>query len=205
MRRANATWTRVDTLSIPKCSAPGRSGEGGWYQFTNGTSSVPYYPEPVVVYDYNSESIWCAPSGNEYRFVRVGIVRKDTLSRLVGKADRFPVSAEERDSAIAPLERRWKSTGGPAPDYSRIPRVKPLLAGAFVDAEGRLWVRRTVEKSAAQYDLYTADGRPVSTLRIPYSVSNWIKPVVRNGTIWFLAQETGEIPYVIRARFEPAR
>jgi hypothetical protein len=65
-------------------------------------------------------------------------------------------------------------------------------------------VRRTVERSAAQYDVYAADGRPVGSLRIPHPVSNWIKPVVRDGTIWFLAQETGEIPYVIRARFTPA-
>lgn len=204
MRRATPDWSRVDTLSLPKCSTPGVSAGAAAYKFPNGYSGVPYYPQPVAVTDYNSESMWCATSGNEYRFVRVGIATKDTLARLVGKAERVPVSAVERDSAIAPLERRWKSTGGPAPDYSRIPRVKPLLASAFTDGEGRLWVRRTVDPKAAEFDVYSADGSPVATLRVPHPVVNWVRPVVRSGAIWFLAQETGEIPYVIRARFTPA-
>lgn len=205
VRRASPDWTKVDTLRVPKCQTPGGSDEASYYKFPNGYSSVPFFPGPVITTDYDTESIWCAPKGSEYRLVRVGMARLDTTARLTGKAEPVPVTALERDSAIAPLKRRWENTGGPAPDYSRIPKVKPLLQGAFIDSEGRLWVRRGSIASVASFDIWSAEGRPIATLQIPHPVNNWVPPTIRNGVIWFLTQAQGEIPYVVRARFEPAR
>jgi hypothetical protein len=208
MRRAAPDWSRVDTLVVPRCHDPARSAEESYFRFERGTSyanvGVPFMPGPVIAMDYRTEALWCAPTSAEYRLVKVGLERRDTLARLTGRAERLPVSDEERDSAIARIRHSLKSFGEISGDWSRIPRYKPLLKSAFVDDDGRLWVERTTpEGESSLFDIYTSEGRALAQVRVPYRLKPSLRPVVRGQTAWFIAQEEGEVPYVVRGRVGP--
>lgn len=205
VRRASPDWSRVDTLSLPRCSAPGRAGEEGYFKFPRGNAIVPFFPGAMSAIDYNDGSLWCAPSSAQYRLARIRIEGNDTLARVTGKTDQLPVTAAERDSAVSRLKEFMKKAGEVSLDWSRIPKVKPLLSGAFTDEEGRLWVRRTSDEAQAIFDVYTREGRAVATLTAPHPVTIYIRPIVRGSVGYFVAQESGEIPYVIRFRFGPPR
>jgi hypothetical protein len=133
------------------------------------------------------------------------VERGDTQARISGKAQQLAVTAAERDSAIAGLKEFMKRAGEVSIDWSRIPRVKPLLSGAFVDEEGRLWLMRNTREPHSAFDVYSREGRALGTVIVPHPVSSFIRPTVRGDMAWFVAQETGEVPYVIRARIGPAR
>lgn len=205
VRRASPNWTAVDTLALPKCTSPGQDREAAYFKSGGSFASVPYFPGPVVAVDYNGAALWCAPTGAQYRAVRIGIERKDTLARLSNRAERLPVTAEEREAAIARIKEFLKRAG-PAPlDWSRIPKVKPLLQSAFVDDLERIWIRRTTTATSASFDLFSREGRALATVTIPHPVNVYVPPVIRGEVGYFVAQEQGEIPYVVRARFGPAR
>ena len=203
LRRAAPDWSQVDTLNVPECHARNASPEEGGFRFPRGSMTIPYYPNPVSTWDYNAGAIWCAPTGAEYQLFKIAVDRQDTVARIKGSGRPAIVTAEERDSAIARVEAFKKRAGDASLDYSRIPRVKPIIQAAFVDEEGRLWVRRSSDVGAV-FDLYSGQGKAIATLHLPYPVTTYHRPVVRAGRAWFVVQEEGEIPYVIRGRIEPA-
>jgi hypothetical protein len=200
MRRAAADWRTVDTLALPSCGKPGRSPEEGSFKLPHGFAAVPYYPGPLTAIDYDDGSLWCAPTSAEYEFVRLRIGRGDTVGRLAARADRVPVTPAERDSAISKLKEFMKRAGEASLDWSRIPRVKPVIQWPFVEGDGRLWVRRNAPGGTSVFDIFSRDGRPVASLSIPLPVNAWLRPVIRNDTGYFVVQEEGEIPYIVRAR-----
>jgi len=209
VRRASPDWTAVDTLALPLCKAPGQGQEAAYFKVGGKSGSsfaaVPYFPGPVVAVDYDGASLWCAPTGTEYKAVRLGIERKDTLARLSSRADRVPVTREEREAAITKLKKFLKDAGGVTLDWSRIPKFKPLLESAFVDDEGRIWMRRPTTAGSASFDLFSREGRAIATVTIPHPVNVYIRPVIRGELGYFVAYDADEIPYVIRARIGPAR
>jgi len=205
LRRASPEWSKVDTLALPHCSAAGQTMEETTFKFPRGFAAVPFFPGPVSAIDYNDASLWCAPTSAQYRLTRIRIEGHDTLARITGKANQLPVTAIERDSAVSRLKEFMKKAGEVALDWSRIPKVKPLLSGAFADDQGRLWVRRTSEESQGVFDIYTRDGRAVGALTVPHPATIYIRPIVRGSVGYFVAQASGEVPYVIRFRFGPTR
>lgn len=206
VRRASPDWTTVDTLALPQCHAPGQDQEAAYFRIPPGSFiGVPYFPGPVVAVDYNGAALWCAPTGAQYHAVRVGIERKDTLARLSGRTDRLPVTAEERDSAISSVKAFMKRAGPATLDWSRIPRFKPLLQSAFVDDDDRIWIRRTTTVASASFDIFSREGRALATVTIPHPVTTYVRPVIRGDVGYFVTQQEGEIPFVIRARIGPAR
>jgi hypothetical protein len=204
-RRAAPDWNRVDTLNLPDCHWPGAIPEAGLYRFPTGSiMGIPFYPAPVSAMDYDHGAVWCAPRGAAYEIFKLGIERGDTLARILGRAQAVPVTAEERDTAIAKVKEFMKRAGEATLDYSLIPRAKPLLRSAFVDDSGRLWVRRSSADRSAIFDLYSAEGKPLATLSIPHPVSFWLRAVVRGPKVYFVTQEDGEVPYVVSGRIGPA-
>jgi hypothetical protein len=205
MRRALPDWSKVDTLALPPCNIPGRAREESAFKLPQGFAAVPYYPGPVAAADYDDGSLWCAPTSAKYEFLRLRIGGTDTVARFSGRAEPVQVSPAERDSAIAKVKQFMKRAGEASLDWSRIPRVKPLLVSPFIDGEGRLWVRRTAAGGTSAYDIFTREGRPVATLTVPLPLNGWLRPVIVKNMGYFILQEEGEVPYVVRGRIGPPR
>ncbi|MGE0442099.1 MAG: hypothetical protein AB7L66_05810 [Gemmatimonadales bacterium] len=169
--RTSADWSQVDTLELPLCLRPGWHRRDALYSKPiEGTPlaryayPVPFYPAPVQAFDWRSGAVWCAPSGAEYRLVKLDIESHDTLATIAGGGEPVQVGPAERDSAIGELRKFLRRMGEPDVDWARIPAVKPLVAGAAVDAEGRLWVQRSSADSTSQFDLYSETGQPIATV-----------------------------------------
>jgi 6-bladed beta-propeller protein len=205
MRRAPLDWSRVDTLDLPSCREPGENTEELAFRFPRGFMGVPFHPGPVTAVDYRSETEWCANTSAVYELVRIGIERHDTLARISGPQDRIPVTDAERDSVIANIKQEMKKGLGEASlDWSRIPRYKPIVRSLFTDDAGHVWVRRTTrEPGSATFDIYTAEGRLLARLQVPHPLSDFRSPVIHGKVAWFVAQEEGEVPYVVRGRIGP--
>lgn len=204
MRRASSDWTRVDTLTLPGCRVPGEKPGDAVFRHPGGTTSVPFYPGSVSAVDYTTGSYWCAPSGAEYRVLKLGLERRDTLVRINGNAARVPVTSSERDSAINYVKERMKRRGEAPQDWSRIPRYKPMLLSAFVADDGRLWVRRSSTDAHSPFDVYSPQGKLLATARFTLPISVIKRPVIKGSVAYFISQLPGELPYVVRGRLVPA-
>jgi sugar lactone lactonase YvrE len=198
MRRASGDWQQVDTVALPPCHQPGGTPEEGVFKLPRGGMGVPFFPRPVATIDFDNSGFWCVPSGAEYRVLKIGIEKRDTLARISGKAERVAVTTAERDSAINRVKEFMKRAGEASIDWSRIPRYKPIVLGGFVDADGRLWLQRQGPEPGALFDVFTAQGKSVATVKVPFTVSTFKKPVVHGNVAYFISQEAGEVPYVVR-------
>jgi hypothetical protein len=207
--RAAQDWSRTDTLEIPRCRPPDWQATEGmfWKPLEGGgpgaaryTVSIPFYPAPVLAFDWAGGALWCASSGAEYRLVKIGLEHHDTLAWVTGSSVLVPVSPDARDSAIAGIRRFLARLNEPDPDWDRIPGQYPQVAGAFVDDAGRLWVRRGGEDATLHFDLYSSDGDPIATVRLPHVTAWWIPPVTRSNVVWLVAQDADGVPYIVRGR-----
>jgi hypothetical protein len=206
MVRAAPDWSKLDTLRLPRCGPPRAQPEASAFKLPHGYYGVPFLPGPVYAIDYDAPAAWCAPTSAEYRLRKIGVEPRDTLVRIVRSVAALPVTGEEREAAIAKIKEFMKKVGDNVSlDWSRIPKNKPILQSAFVDQDGRLWVRRTSLDKQADFDLYSAEGKPLATVRIGIPVNDYPHPVIRGGIAYLISQQPGEVPYVIRGRFGPAR
>lgn len=210
--RTSPDWSRADTLEIPRCRPPGwQPGEGSFWKPLEGGPEgaarysiiIPFYPGPVMAFDWVSGAVWCAPRGDRYELVRIGLEAGDTLARITGAVSPVPVTPRERDSVIGEVREFLARMNEPDPDFGRIPAEKPVITSAFVDDAGRLWVRRSGGEPGSRFDLYSPDGEPIATVRIPHPISSWLPPVVRGVVVWLAAQDDDGVPYVVRGRIGP--
>jgi sugar lactone lactonase YvrE len=201
MRRASGDWKQVDTLSLPVCRLASASPEAAVIKLPRGGMTLPYYPGPVTAVDYSSGTMWCAPTSAEYRVFRVGMEKPDTLARISVRAEPVPVTSQERDSVIAGVKEFMKRAGEASVDWSRIPKYKPLLVGAFVDSDGRLWLQRENSAARSVLDVFSPLGKPLGTVRFPFPVQTYLKPQIHGNTAYLVSQQPGEVPYVIRGHF----
>jgi streptogramin lyase len=205
-RRTGADWSRSEDLTIPACG-PSRLSRAGTVRLPTGTVlDVPFFAWPVAAYDVAAGVIWCAPSSNEHRWLKLSLESGDTLARFNAAASRLPVTSGERDSVVTVVRRILTSerVSESVIDWSRIPRYKPVIREAFVDDEGRLWVDRVTNEKATVLDVYSPSGEPVATLRTEHRIYTRLRPIVKGDTIWFLATDDDDVPYVVRGRIRNA-
>jgi hypothetical protein len=194
---AHGEWT--DTIRLEPLE-PGEDGPGVYRWRTpdggGGLMGVPFWPAGASDYDPRG-FFWDKPDdSNDYRILHY---RPGGDTTLVFESHRpaVPVSAAERDSVIAGIQRRIPSADF---DWSRIPAEKPIVQSLFVDESGRVWVRVTTPDTLLTYDVYlpdgTYDGTAVTSLKIPAS---W-QPLVRGDLFYTLITDELDVPYVVRAR-----
>ncbi len=208
LRRAEPDWSRIDTVSLPACRPPGwTTGDGSYWKPLEGgrggarySVNIPFYPGPVLAFDWTSGAVWCAPTGAEYRLFKLGIEQHDTGARIHRGTTPFPVTPAERDSAIAGIRKFLASLNEPDPDWSRIPTVKPVIQSAFVDDDTRLWVRRGTADETSLFEIYSAGGEAIAEVRIPHAIISWVRPVTRDNVVWLAARDRDGIPYIVRGR-----
>jgi hypothetical protein len=121
--------------------------------------------------------------------------------RITRAFEPVPVTGEDVDSAIAGLD--WFTSQGGRVDRSRIPDVKPALRGMLVAGDGHLWVAATTRDRSDEgyvFDVFDPEGRYLGPLRLPFRLSTYPPPVIRNGVVLGVTQDELEVPFVVRAR-----
>ncbi|MGH7658678.1 MAG: 6-bladed beta-propeller, partial [Gemmatimonadales bacterium] len=125
----------IDTVPWPDCPAAPR---GGSWRFPMGGMKIPFSSGQAIWFDPHGY-IWCGDT-REVRISRY--ILGDTIpSRFYSAAvQAAPVTAIERDSAIAYAKNFIAGVGSGDEDFDEIPEVKPVLRSVTSDDSGNVWV-----------------------------------------------------------------
>lgn len=179
---------------------------GAWRISLGGSAftwaGVPFYARPYELISPDG-GFWTSADGAQYLQVTRWTPGGDTTLVLQSRRFPVPVTAAERDSAMAALMAGLASRmpNPPKLDPGKVPPTKPPLYGLSLDESGRLWVRLTdpaVEPTL--YDVFGPDGRHAETVSLPFRVDAWIAPIVRDDTLWAVVVDDVDVQYVVRAR-----
>jgi hypothetical protein len=186
----------TDETPFEPTTPPGIQEQPGTWRWDRGVMGVPFWPRAVRILD-PTPTLWRKRSHvNEYRIARTGL-DGDTL--LVIESRRSPelVTAAERDSVIEGVRA---IVGDQELDWSRIPRERPIVLGAFVDEGGRLWVRVSAPDLRTTWDVFGSDGVYQGTVVTDLNVPSYWAPVVRGDLFFGLHLGEFDVPYAVRAR-----
>lgn len=195
--RYDASFTPGDTLRPPADPVDReyfelRSKDGGGIM-----AGIPY--RPGFRWRLSSRGTILAALTGEYRIIEF-TPAGDTLRTVTRAFDPLPVTAEDRDSAVANLE--WFTRQGGQIDLSKLPSHKPALTSFFWDDEDNLWVlpvtERNRERRVAQ--VFDQIGRYLGEVTFPFPLRISPYPAFRNGMMYAVTTDELEVPYVVRAR-----
>jgi len=193
----DGAMTPLDTLFPPRWTGPENffeaRSQGGFMRAT-----VPY--SPGLQWRLSREGgFWFAHTGSYELFQQTA--NGDTV-RLVTKAfTTVPVTAEEKDSAVAQLV--WFTQQGGTVDRGRLPDVKPAIQSLFVSQDGHLWVEPTSAGAADRgrvFEIFDPEGRFLGGLRLPFALAGNALPLIRADRIVAMTQDESGVPYLVRAR-----
>ena len=178
------------------------SGRSYRYQDSYGLwQFLPLRFEAFEMIAFNpSGGFWRANSAS-YRIARTG-EGGDTLVVVEAGLPVLPVTAEDRSQYVEGIVENEPELRREAEEVAALmPDVKPILAGMFVDDEGRLWVKRvTPDDAPAFYDRYSADGDYLGSVRLGFKPARgrlW----VQHGNIYAWVTDEMDVPYIVRAPF----
>lgn len=142
-------------------------------------------------------------SGNRaYRITRSS-EQGDTLIVIEAALPALPVTADERSAFI---ERTVDRLPGQRSAAERAAAViadfKPIFqdGGFFVDDEDRLWAKRTTPTEALPfYDLFSADGDYLGSVRLGFQPAPGSRIRVRHGNLYTWVVDELDVQYVVRA------
>ena len=126
----------------------------------------PYAPRPSLAFGPDGAAYLAR--GAEYR-VDVFSPAGDTVRVIHRPVERPPVTAAERDSALARIERVFEEQGGRVPPGTELPERKPAILGLEVDVEGNLWVRAPGPSGSGQFQwsVHDPEGRYLGDVTTP--------------------------------------
>jgi hypothetical protein len=202
IRRVRPTGQVLDTIPLLSCGRE-RPPEERVFQARSAragrVSQIPFVSAPVTAWDPRGY-FWCAMSG-EYDIVQLRLGRGDTARSIARDVTPIAVSDEERTAAIDRVKDTFKDFPGVNLDFSRIPRVKPVLMGVHLDDRGLLWVRRTTaDTTASAFDVFDRAGLLIASVEAPFAPSRSLKPVIRGDQFYALVRDEDDVPYILRAR-----
>ena len=140
-------------------------------------------------------------SGNTaYRIVRTS-EQGDTLIVIEAALPAWPVTAEERAAHIEHTVTVWPGQRRAAERAADlVPDFKPVFEDLFVDDEDRLWAKRNTPAGALPfYDLFSADGDHLGSVRLGFTPAPGSRIWVRDGRIYTWVVDELDVPYVVRA------
>jgi hypothetical protein len=187
---------RADTLAIPSCPATSH----GYYSFPRGSMGIPFGTGRLHALDAARAVVWCVDT-REIRVHEYPIGATDPTRTLVAIVPPEPVTAAERDSAIASVERFKEQVGDAPTDYSLIPPVKAVVEGVSMDDRSRVWVRA---RTAEGFRLigFNTDGQPFASVTLPEAPLRWAPVIVRGDLIYAVVTDADDLPYLVRYRIE---
>lgn len=193
---AAGNWT--DTIRLAKREETPPDPPGGYrWTIPGGVrfAMVPFWPRSAGDYDPRGVFWHKRPNENDDRIFRI-TPPADTTLVFESRRPAVPITAAERDSAIAALREQ----GAPDLDWSKIPAEKPIVQSLFVDESGRVWVRVTTPDTLITYDVYLPDGRYDGTAVTSLNIPVWWEPLVRGDLFYTLVTDELDVQYVVRAR-----
>jgi sugar lactone lactonase YvrE len=156
---------------------------------------------------YTARLVWTvAPDGtiwfgitDEYRLYQRSL-EGDTL-RIVERAyDPFPVTAEERETALELEFYQDMREQGADIDPDRIPDHHPAWRGFAVGPEGYLWVVPETADSWTAIDVFEPTGRYLGRLTSDVMIRPlYPGPLIRGDHLYGIAQDELGVSYVVRA------
>lgn len=211
VRRFSPDFARTDTLRRPACAPELKRSNYVWMmkdkgrEIAHGVMGVPYSPDRVEYLDARGH-VWCARSDRD-DIVEFDLASHDTVRVVHGRRTVSPISSGQHDSAVASVKAFARQMGDPAPDLSRIGADLPVIRSLTVDDAGRLWVLAGTQDSISVYDVYSADGNDLATVRAGFlsaSDPEW-HPVIRGDRFYTLTTDADGVPTVVRARLVRTR
>lgn len=201
MARFDQSFSPIDTITMPEDP---KEGEFFEYVSETGTSmmraSVPF--QGFMSWRFSpTGTVWTLLTGN-YELTEMTI-EGEVLRRITKDHQPIPVTAEEREEAIANLE--WFTGQGGTIDPSKFPDSKPSTASFFIDDDSNLWVEREVaaadeDDEGRLFDIFDAGGRYLGMVRLPFALRPSPHPIVRDGVLYGITSDEMGVPYVVRGR-----
>ena len=176
------------------------SGRSYSYQDAGGLWQllpIPFQAGETIVVN-PSGGFWRANTA-AYRIARTD-EGGDTLVVIEAGLPVLPVTDEDRAEYVEGIvEFRGSEVRSDAEEVASIlADVKPILAGMFVDDEGRLWVKRvTPDDAPAFYELFSEDGDYLGSVRFGFNPGAGIW--VQHGNIYTWVTDEMDVPFIVRA------
>ncbi|MYA63766.1 MAG: hypothetical protein F4139_03220 [Gemmatimonadetes bacterium] len=212
LRVYDSTMTQIDSIFSAEEDEGGRTdpedSPGAFYYETPGGGyglmRIPFYPGGTSHMDRNGERWFGRMADPGYRIGKHA-PGGDTTLIVVTERPPVPVTAAERDSAIAVIRENLRESGVTTEmDWSRIPDVKPALQSIFTSAEGNVWVAIPNLSGGTDYDVLASDGSYLGTVTAGHlGVYRWLPPVVVGDTFLAVVSDELDVPYVVLARIVP--
>jgi hypothetical protein len=112
-----------------------------------------------------------------------------------------PVTAVERDSAIAAFQERMRETGGRADRDPRIPQRKSALGVIHLDEGGRLWTLPERERGELPIvDVFDTAGRYLGAIDLPARLPADVLPRITRGRLYTVVHDDLDVSHLIRYR-----
>lgn len=186
----------AETDSVYMGERTGRSyisEEGGGWSYRG----IPFEAGELA-YVIPAGGFWHANTAS-YRLVRTG-ESGDTAVVIDADLPAPAVTDEDRSGFVrAMVERDPDSRRAAEAIAALMPDVKPILRGAFVDPDGRLWVQRVTDGDAPNfYDLFTPDGDYLGSMRLMLDGVPRGPLRIRHGNIYTWYLDELDVPFVVR-------
>ncbi|MCC6245654.1 MAG: hypothetical protein IT353_22675 [Gemmatimonadaceae bacterium] len=210
--RSTSDWRHVtnagvikDSIAPPSCASGSAPAYFGYRAETKNkgamSSQYPFSGGGGTAPDGRG-AMWCAvPASSRAALVRIG--RNDTIAHSAIVLPRVPVTAAERDSAIAAARTRVAKYETNDFDAAKIPTSKPPIALLSVDDDGRLWIqhtRRSGERSTT-YDVHDRTGKHLGRLRLPRRSGSYGVPVrATKDALWVVELDDDDVVTLAKYR-----
>ena len=187
-----------DSLKLPWLDTPVYE-----FRFEGGATmaSVPFVPSVWTAIDPRGY-LW---SGHTDQYELIQTTFKGDTLRIIRLAHQpIPVSAAERDSAIAHIR---KIAQGKRFDAGLIPHTKPVLDQLAMDEDGDLWVLvvQPAGATGTTFDVFDPEGRYLGPVHTPLRIGPWrslVPLVFRHHMLYTVAVDSSDVPVVVRFRIE---
>lgn len=175
------------------------------FEFETGGGGTARYPQPMgprAMHAHAPGGDWAFSITDRYEVVRFNAAG-DTLHVIERSVQGPTLSSDERERTKKYLQRVAEQAGtnlGGLP--FGVPDRKPPIGDLFFDAEGHLWVQRSVADTAdhAEADVYDQNGELVDVVRWPKGIELG-RGAIQDGVAYGIRGGRATAPRVVRLRY----
>jgi hypothetical protein len=163
-------------------------------------SGIPFAPRSQSVLGQDG-TLWCTGS-DEYAVVHRTVGRNDSLHFIRGTYPAPPVTAAERDEAIAAATKFLARYARKDMDVSLIPGTKPIVEQIALDRAGRVWVRRTPTSATAPsvWEVYDPTGKILARATANFTFRSPVPPFITDDAMYVVLSDEDGVLTAVRAR-----